>query len=164
MKTTAIETRYASMKSVKKFFGTQKTAILFPADFDLTNADEKLFAQACRKLQSISPNKNGERIAKPIFSFGRVLIKMSKNADNFALAQCTIYLTEYEYGDEKRVQAVIAPPSDNSEFDDIDVDDLSFIGSKPQIADDADNDDDEDADVDDDDDDDDAPKTKGGKK
>ena len=166
MKATAIETRYASMKSVKKFFGTKETAIQFPADFDLTNSDEKLFVQACRKLQNAEPNKNGERIVKPIFSFGRVLVKMSKNADNFALAQCTIYLTEYEYGDEKRVQVVIAPPSDNSEFDDIDVDDLSFIGSKPQIADD-DEDDENDDTADDDEDDDEpapAPKKKGGKK
>lgn len=136
MKATAIEIRYATIKAVKRFFGTKETAIQFPADLDLSNDDEKLFAQACRKLQNTEPNSKGERIIKPIFSFGRCLIKMSKNADNFALAQCTIYLAEYPYGEEKRVQVVIAPPSDNSELDDIEVDDLSFLGTKPQIADD----------------------------
>lgn len=165
MKATAIETRYATIKAVKRFFGTKETAIQFPADLDLSNADEKLFAQACRKLQNTEPNSKGERIIKPIFSFGRCLIKMSKNADNFALAQCTIYLTEYDYGEEKRVQVVIAPPSDNSELDDIEVDDLSFLGTKPQIADD---DEDEafadDEETDEDEEEDPAPKAKSRKK
>ena len=162
MKTTAISIRYASLKAVKRFFGTKETAIQFPSDFDLTNADEKLFINAVRELANSEPNKNGERIVKPIFSFGRCIIKMSKNADNFAIAQCTVYITEYDYNDEKRVQIVIAPPMDN-EFDDSD--DLSFLGAKPQTADD--DEDDENDDTADDDEDDEpapAPKKKGGKK
>jgi len=155
MKTTAISVKYASLKSVKKFFGTKETAIQFPSDFDLKNADEKLFVNAVRALANAEPNSKGERIVKPIFSFGRVLIKMSKNADNFALAQCTLYITEYEYNDEKRVQVVIAPPMDN-EFDDDD--DLSFIGAKPSSK--SDDEDDDIDDTDDDIDDDDAPKSK----
>lgn len=162
MKTIAIKVKYASLKSVKKFFGTKETAIQFPTDFDLSNADEKLFVNAVRSLSNTEPNSKGERIVKPIFSFGRVLLKMSKNADNFALAQCTLYITEYEYNDEKRVQIVVAPPMDN-EFDDDD--DLSFIGAKPSSKSDDDDfdddtDDDDDDDDNDDDDDDDAPKSK----
>lgn len=92
---------------------------------------------------------------------------MSKNADNFALSQCTIYITEYEYslgGDkvEKRVQVVIAPPMDNSELDDIDIDDDSWLGTIPQTT----TDEDEDAFADDDEDEDEepAPKAKSRKK
>lgn len=143
MKTTAISIRYASLKAVKRFFGTKETAIQFPSDFDLTNADEKLFINAVRQCANSEPNKNGERIVKPIFSFGRCIIKMSKNADNFAIAQCTVYITEYDYNDEKRVQIVIAPPMDN-EFDDSD--DLSFLGAKPASKSDADDDNDDDDD------------------
>lgn len=157
MKTTAIKVKYASLKSVKKFFGTKETAIQFPTDFDLSNADEKLFVNAVRSLSNTEPNSKGERIVKPIFSFGRVLLKMSKNADNFALAQCTLYITEYEYNDEKRVQVVIAPPMDNEFEDD---DDLSFIGAKPSSKSDDIDDDDEDDNFDDDDDDDDEKSSK----
>lgn len=162
MKSTAISVRYATIKAVKHFFSTKETAIQFPSDFDLSNADEKLFINAVRALVNAEPNSKGERIVKPIFSFGRVLLKMSKNADNFALAQCTLYITEYEYGDEKRVQIVIAPPMDN-EFDDDD--DLSFIGAKPSSKSDDDGfdddtDDDDDDDDNDDENDDDAPKSK----
>lgn len=154
MKSTAISIRYASLKAVKRFFGTKETAIQFPTDFDRTNADEKLFVNAIRALANAEPNSKGERIVKPIFSFGRVLIKMSKNADNFAIAQCTVYITEYDYNEEKRVQIVIAPPMDN-EFEDSD--DLDFLGAKPasksDVEDDTeDEDDDEDADE--------APKSK----
>lgn len=165
MKTTAISIRYASLKAVKRFLDTKETVIQFPSDFDLTNADDKLFINAVRKLANSEPNKNGERIVKPIFSFGRCIIKMSKNADNFAIAQCTVYITEYDYNDEKRVQIVIAPPMAN-EFDDSD--DLSFLGAKPAASNDDDEDDD-DADEDTTDDEDDEPtpapkKKKGGKK
>lgn len=159
MKTTAIKVKYASLKSVKKFFGTKETAIQFPTDFDLSNADEKLFVNAVRSLSNTEPNSKGERIVKPIFSFGRVLLKMSKNADNFALAQCTLYITEYEYNDEKRVQIVIAPPMDN-EFEDSD--DLDFLGAKPVSKDDTgdDEDDEDDEDADSDEDEDEEPKSK----
>lgn len=157
MKATAIKVRYASLKSVKRFFGTKESAINFPADFDKSNADEVLFLKAIKAALNTTPNKNGERLVKPIFSFGRLLLKISKNADNFAISQCTIYITEYDYNDEKRVQVVIAPPMGNDEFDDEDIDDLSWLGQKPAVSDD--NDDDEDN-TDNDDDDDEAPKSK----
>ena len=159
MQTTAIKVKYASLKSVKRFFGTKESAIQFPTDFNLKDADEKLFVNAVRSLANTEPNSKGERIVKPIFSFGRLLLKMSKNADNFAIAQCTLYITEYEYNDEKRVQVVIAPPMDN-EFEDSD--DLDFLGTKPASkSDDEDDDIDDDTDDDDDDsDDDEAPKSK----
>lgn len=164
MQTTAIKVKYASLKSVKKFFGTKESAIQFPTDFNLKDADEKLFVNAIRALSNAEPNSKGERIVKPIFSFGRVLIKMSKNADNFAIAQCTVYITEYEYNDEKRVQIVIAPPMDN-EFEDSD--DMSFLGEKPQVSDDDIDDedgDDNDSDEDEDEDETPAPKAKSRKK
>lgn len=149
MKTQELSIRYASLKSVKKFFGTKGTAIMFPSDFDLKDADEQKFLKACRNCQNAEPNKRGERIVKPTFSFGRVLIKMSKNAPDYALAQCCIYLTEYDYdlgGDktEKRVQVVIAPPVDDE--DDEEITDLDFLGAKPQSADDDDDADDTDDD------------------
>lgn len=159
MKTTAISVRYASLKAVKRFFATKETAFQFPSDFDLSNADEKLFVNAVRSLANAEPNSKGERIVKPIFSFGRVLIKMSKNADNFAIAQCTVYITEYDYNDEKRVQIVIAPPMDN-EFEDSD--DLDFLGAKPVSKDDTgdDEDDEDEDDADSDEDEDEEPKSK----
>lgn len=157
MKATAIKVRYASLKSVKRFFGTKESAINFPADFDKSNADEVLFLKAIKAALNTTPNKNGERLVKPIFSFGRLLLKISKNADNFALSQCTIYITEYDYNDEKRVQVVIAPPMGNDEFDDEDIDDLSWLGQKPAVSDDEADDEDDD---DNDDDNDEAPKSK----
>ena len=163
MKATAIKVRYASLKSVKRFFGTKESAINFPADFDKSNADEVLFLKAIKAALNTTPNKNGERLVKPIFSFGRLLLKISKNADNFALSQCTIYITEYDYNDEKRVQVVIAPPMGNDEFDDEDIDDLSWLGQKPAVSEEDDDDTDEDEDEDDEDAEE-APKAKSRKK
>lgn len=138
IKTKEITVRYATLKAVKTFFGTRSNVISFPTEIDHKDPDNVLFLKALKALQIISPNKNGERLLKPIFSFGRVLLKMSKNADRFALSQCTIYITEYAYnlGDktENRVQVVIAPPMDNSELDEIDIEDDSWIGLVPQSA------------------------------
>lgn len=148
MQTSAIKTKYASVKAVLRFFGTRENAIMFPSAFDKSNADEKLFLQAAKAVIAKEPNENGERIVKPEFSFGKVLVKMSKNAGKFALAQCTIYITEYVYKPtgEKRCQIVIAPPSDNSEFEDIDIDNDDWLGTKPASAPAADDTDDEDDD------------------
>ena len=147
MKTQELSIKYASLKAVKRFFGIKSNAIQFPTDFDVKNADEQTFLKAVRKVQNAEPNSRGERIVKPTFSFGRVLVKMSKNAPDFALAQCCIYLTDYDYdlGDgktEKRAQIVIAPPVEDE--DDEEIIDLSFLGEKPQSASDDDDDDDDD--------------------
>lgn len=150
IKTKAIEVRYATLKAVQNFFGTKATAVSFPTEFDKTDADQALFLKALKALQGIAPNKNGERQIKPIFSFGRFLIKMSKNAENFALSQCTIYITEYPYDlgggkTENRVQVVVAPPMDNSDINDIDIDDDSWLGTVPQSNKDTDAFDEDDA-------------------
>lgn len=156
MKATAISIRYASLKAVQKFFGTKASMTAFPTDFDLTNADDAKFLRRVKNLPNIVPNaKTGERVDKPTFSFGRVLLKMSKNAINYSFAECTIYIKEYDYDlgggkSEKRVQIVIAPPAtadeDDTDEDINDLNDLSWLGAKPQIADtddDADDDDDD---------------------
>lgn len=152
MKTTAISIRYASLKAVQKFFGTKASMIAFPTDFDVTNEDEAKFLRRVKNLPNIVPNaKTGERVDKPTFTFGRVLLKMSKNAINYSFAESTIYIKEYDYDlgggkSEKRVQIVIAPPTTADEDDtDEDINDLSWLGAKPQIADtDDDTDDDDD--------------------
>ena len=154
MKTTAISIRYASLKAVQKFFGTKALMIAFPTEFDTTNEDEAKFLRRVKNLPNIVPNpKTGERVDKPTFTFGRVLLKMSKNAINYSFAEDTIYIKEYDYDlgggkSEKRVQIVIAPPTTADEDDtDEDINDLSWLGAKPQIADtddDADDTDDDD--------------------
>lgn len=154
MKTTAISIRYASLKAVQKFFGTKASMFAFPTDFDTTNSDEVKFLAAVKAIQSTTPSKNGERIVKPTLSFGKVLIKASKNSVDYSFAECVIYVKEYDYDlgggkTEKRVQIVIAPPANADEDVDIDVNDLSWLGQKPQIADTNDDDDDTD-DTDDD--------------
>lgn len=142
IKSTALDIRYATLKAVKNFFGTKATAIQFPSidAFDLSDPDQQKFLKTVKKLPFETPSqKSGERKLKPVFSFGRCLVSMSKNAPDYALAQCSIYLTEYPYdlGDgkiEKRAQIIIAPPVENEDEDDLT--DLSFLGTKPQIADD----------------------------
>jgi hypothetical protein len=146
MKTTAISIRYATLKAVKKFFGTNASMIAFPTEFDTTDEDEAKFLRRVKNLPNIVPTQKGERIDKPTFTFGRVLLKMSKNAINYSFAECTIYIKEYDYDlgggkSEKRVQIVIAPPATADEDDtDEDINDLSWLGAKPQIADDDDDD------------------------
>jgi hypothetical protein len=150
MKTTAISIRYATLKAVQKFFGTKASMIAFPTEFDTTDEDEAKFLRRVKNLPNIVPTQKGERIDKPTFTFGRVLLKMSKNAINYSFAECTIYIKEYDYDlgggkSEKRVQIVIAPPATADEDDtDEDINDLSWLGAKPQIADDDDDADDTD--------------------
>lgn len=153
MKTTAISIRYASLKAVQKFFNTKATMIAFPTEFDITDEDEAKFLRRVKNLPNIVPNpKTGERVDKPTFTFGRVLLKMSKNAINYSFAESTVFIKEYDYDlgggkSEKRVQVVIAPPTTADEDDtDEDIKDLSWLGTKPQIANTADDTDDEDDD------------------
>ena len=156
MKTTAISIRYATLKAVQKFFGTKALMIPFPTEFDTTDDDEAKFLRRVKNLPNIVPTQKGERIDKPTFTFGRVLLKMSKNAINYSFAECTIYIKEYDYDlgggkSEKRVQIVIAPPAtadeDDTDEDINDLNDLSWLGAKPQIADTDDDADDNDDDA-----------------
>ena len=140
MKATTVEIKYASLKAVQKFFGTKKTSFHMPTAMDLKAAgsDGRLLSLALLKF--LSEGEVGkEFITKPIFSFGRVLIKFSKNAAKFALNQLVCYLMEYTYGEteEKRVQLVVAPPTNNDELEEF-VDELGnldeLMGQTPAAA------------------------------
>lgn len=145
---------------VQKFLGIKGSQaafadIKFRKDDDGNYTDDAvLLRKTLKYLLNATPNpNNGERIAKPIFEFGRVLIKMSKNTVKYALSECDVYVSNYTYEatNEKRVQILIAPPANNDEFMDEDIDDFDdIINTKPSgaladdIADDTDDEDDND--------------------
>ena len=174
MNTSTVSIKYAKMKAVQRFFGTHATAIQMPSSKELKAAgdDGKLFSLVLLKF--LAEGEVGkEFVSKPTFSFGRCIIKFSKNAAKFALNQLVIYLTEYTYEatGEKRVQIVIAPPTTNDEFDEFadDLDNLDDLMGQTPAAAVADDNDEDDADEDDEDaeeeeEEEEAPKAKSRKK
>ena len=134
-------------KKVNKFLGSKNNQMSFTEiKFNGDDSDIKLFKQAVIALTNTKPDKRGERTVKPIFSFGRILMKMSKNAEKFSLGECDIWIAQYHYDgtDEDRVQVVIAAPISNADFDDIDVSEFDeLVNAKPSSAISTDDDDDD---------------------